>query len=885
VVGPVPGEVQDAVGTQYVLERELGRGGMATVYLAHDVKHGRRVAIKVLHPALADSIGVDRFQREIATLAQLQHPHILAVHDSGETDDHLWFSMPYVEGESLRERLTRETQLPVDEALRITRDIACALEYAHARGIIHRDIKPENILLTTQGDALLADFGIARLPALDAATADALTGTGLVIGTPQYMSPEQANGIRQLDVRSDVFSLGAILYEMLIGEPPFAGPTPRVVVAKMMAGAPLSLRSARPGVPERVDAAVRKALAMTPSDRWPSAAAFAGAVEAPEAVATPAATRARRPVAWRVATMALALVVGAGVVFAWKAISPRSSAALPGAAVGAVRLAVLPFDNVGDSADAYFADGVTDAVRGKLAGLRGLEVIGSASSAQFRHTSKTPREIGHALDAQYLLEGRVRWAKGPDGTNRVRVSAELVDARTSTDKWEQPFDAPLTDVFEVQSDIAGRVAEELEVELTPGAEETLTMQPTADLSAYDAYLRGVAALNAGGPGVQHGEVALFNRAVARDSGFALAWAALAKAQAQQYAFGVPRATLADSADRNSLRALALAPDLAQAHNARADYFVFVHREPVAAAHEDSAALALAPQDVGTLRGMGNVEESLGRWDAAEAHMTDAARLDPQSLQTVDDLAHLELVRRRYDRAAVSLARAVALSPTNLPVIEDNVLLRLGRGDLAGARAYLRALPSSVDRNTLVAFLAEYGDLGWVLDSGDAERLLALRPDAFDGDRGSWACALMQQYAWRGDRRRMRAFADTARVEWEAQLQSAPTDAQRRALLGVTFAYLGQRDAAIEQGERAVALLPIARDGFVGPYVQQQLARIYIILGEPDRALDALEPVLRVPYTISPGWLTIDPNFAPLRGNPRFERLVSGRAARTVAAAL
>jgi serine/threonine-protein kinase len=855
-------ELQDAIGPQYTLERELGRGGMATVYLAWDTKHSRRVALKVLNPDLGVSLGVERFRREITTAAQLQHPHILGVHDSGGTGGRLWFTMPYVEAGSVRDRLVRVTQLPVDEALRLTREVAGALAYAHARGIIHRDIKPENVLLYEGRSALLADFGIARAVAGPADTSGPrLTEAGLALGTRGYMSPEQASGWHTIDARSDVYALGAVLYEMLVGEPP------------VMSAEPPSVRRIRPAVPEGVDAAVRKALALLPDDRWASVEEFADALASACRTAG-AGTRlapTRRPLVTAVA-LGLGVAIGAVVLFTWKS----SPTAKPAAPPGAIRLAVLPFENAGDSADAYFADGVTDAVRGKLTGIAGLEVIGSTSSTQYRRTTKTPQEIGQELGVRYLLTGTVRWAKEPGGTNRVRVSPELVDAGTAAEKWAQPFDAPLTDVFQVQSDIAGQVAAQLEIALTPAAAQTLATRPTTDLVAYDAYLRGATLMNSGaaGSGVEHQTAALFKAAVARDTAFALAWAALANAQAAEYANDMPRPALADSADRNSLRALALAPSLADAHTARAAYYLGVHRDPVSALHEDSVALVLAPRDANTLRRTANVEATLGRWDAAEAHTRAATRLDPRSAVVAEDLGALALLRRHYDEARAALTRGLALSPTDVNVIGGSLLLPLVQGDLAGGRAFLRSVPPSVDRDGLIAHLATYGDLGWALDSSDAERLLGLRSEAFDGDRGAWAFALAQEYAWRGDRRRARAYADTARVALDAQLRATPDDGQRHAMMGVTLAYLGRRDAAIRQGEHAVALLPITRDAFLGAYVQHQLARIYILLGEPERALDALEPLLAMPYELTPGRLRIDPNFAPLRGNPRFERLAA-----------
>ena len=276
-------QLQEGLSASYTLERELGRGGMATVFLAQDVKHDRPVALKVLHPELAMSLGPDRFLREIKLAARLQHPHILTVLDSGEAGGRLWFTMPFVEGESLRDRLRRERQLPVEDALRIAREAAQALQYAHDHGVVHRDIKPENLLLTQDGNTLVADFGIAR--AVGTAGDERLTETGLSVGTPAYMSPEQAAGDRGLDARTDIYSLASVLYEMLAGEPPFTGATTQALLVKRLTEPPPSVRATRPNVPESVDQAIRKGLAPVAADRFGTMAQLAQVLQGGAALA------------------------------------------------------------------------------------------------------------------------------------------------------------------------------------------------------------------------------------------------------------------------------------------------------------------------------------------------------------------------------------------------------------------------------------------------------------------------------------------------------------------------------------------------------------------------------------------------------------------------
>ncbi|MGE5231560.1 MAG: protein kinase domain-containing protein, partial [Deltaproteobacteria bacterium] len=556
--------LREALRDRYALERELGRGGMATVYLAQDVRHKRPVALKTLRPELAASLGPERFQREIELAARLQHPHILTVLDSGETAGQLWFTMPYVEGESLRDRLRRERQLSVEEALRITREAAQALQYAHEHGVVHRDIKPENLLLTRDGNTLVADFGIARALSGD----EHLTQTGMSVGTPAYMSPEQASGDRALDARTDIYSLGCVLYEMLAGEPPYTGPTAQAILLKRFAEAAPSVRKARPSVPEGVDQAIHRALAPIPADRFPTAAEFgrallpaavAAAAEPttvvapaadPRAAGLPASPPAARPRRLPVTAIALGVgfLIGLGVLFAWRRTHTGASES-----TGPRVLAVLPFENLGDSADAYFADGVTEEVRGKLSRLPGLEVIARTSSNEYRHTSKRAQEIARELGADYLLTATVRWEKAGGGASRVRVTPELVDVgpgHAPRTRWQEGFDASLTDVFQVQADIAGKVASALDVALGDSARHELAARPTRNLAAYDAFLKGEAAsqsLAAQDPPSLRRAVGFYEQAVALDSAFVPAWAQLARARTYLYGNSTPTPELAAQA--------------------------------------------------------------------------------------------------------------------------------------------------------------------------------------------------------------------------------------------------------------------------------------------------------------------------------------------------
>ncbi|HEU4628487.1 MAG TPA: protein kinase [Gemmatimonadaceae bacterium] len=873
-------QLRAALGETYAIERELGAGGMATVYLAHDLKHDRAVALKVLHPHLAAALGAERFQREIRLAARLQHPHVLTVLDSGEAAGQLWFTMPYVEGESLRDRLNRERQLPVEDALRIACEAAQGLEYAHRHGVIHRDVKPENLLLTEDGNTLVADFGIAR--AITPGAAPTLTQTGISVGTPAYMSPEQAAGERDLTPRTDVYSLGAVLYEMLAGEPPFTGPSAQAVIARRFSGEVPSVRRARPAVPEPIEHAVTRALAVLPADRWLSAAEFARALGAGATTVTrvvphaPAASTGalaplrRRPL---VATLLLGVALGLGALFAWR----YGTASDAGA--GPPRLAVLPFENLGDSADAYFADGITDAVRGKLTALPDVAVIARTSSEEYAHTTKPPDEIARELGVRYLLTGTVRWARNGDGPSRVQVSPELVEvdgegAPRST--WQRSFDAPLTDVFQVQSEIAGQVASALDVALSPTDQHELAERPTRDLDAYDAYLKGEAITAVDVPSLRRA-AAFYEQAVARDSTFGIAWARLAYARASLYYRSLAKQPAAPI-ERALDRARALAPDAVETYRARAMYQLNVLGDRRAARAAAEEGLARYPSNPDLLRGVANTEIVLGDVESGVARLRRALALDPRSAPTLRSLGNNLLLLHRPAEARDAFRPLLAiLAADAIPTRQALVMCSLEEGDLAGARRVLAEAPPDVDRARLLAYNAMYQDLYWVLDRAQQDTVLALPPAVFaiDGDQAARALAYAQILHQRGDTAAARRWADSARVSYEALAQESPENVQLPSLIGLALAYEGRYADAVRAAQRGVAL---ARADSLAQYDlllynQHLLARIHILAGDHEAALDVLEPLLEQRYYLTPGWLRIDPAFAPLRGDPRFERLV------------
>jgi TolB-like protein/Flp pilus assembly protein TadD len=625
-----------------------------------------------------------------------------------------------------------------------------------------------------------------------------------------------------------------------------------------------------------LDRIVKHCLEKDRGDRFQSAkdVAFALSEHASQPMSSVAPVAGPRAGGRRVfvAAAAIIVLVVAGVFLR------RLSHGRGGEAADVKRVAVLPFENLGSPEDDYFADGIADAVRGKLTSVPDIEVIARSSSVPYKKTRKTPKQIAQELDATYLLTAAVRWQKSGNAS-RVQVSPELVEVKKSgvaASRWQQPFDAALTDVFQVQSDIASRVAQALGVALRAGEAKQLFAGPTQNLAAYDAFLKGEEASKGFiDPSSIRRALEFYEQAVALDPGFAESWARISLANSVLYFSSTPTPELAKRAREAGEKALALAPSRPDGNAALGFCELLVVGDARAALEQFEKGQRLAPATAELLRGMAIAEESLGRWDAAVEHFRQGDRLDPRSIRRSVPFADVLLRLRRYPEAREVIHRGLSLAPANLGLIEEQAMVFLGQGDLAGARTVLNAAPKDVEPTALVAYVASYNDLVWALDAEQRELLLRLTPIAFDDDRGIWALCLVQAYALKGDVANVHTYAEEARKAFEEQLRAAPNNAQRHILLGLALAYLGRKEEAIREGERGVALDPVSKDAISGTYIQHQLVRIYMLVGEPEKALDQLDPLLKIPYYLTPAWLKIDPNFDPLRKNPKFQKLVGG----------
>jgi eukaryotic-like serine/threonine-protein kinase len=870
----------------YEILAPLGSGGMGEVYRARDQKLDRDVAVKVLPQTVAnDPDALARFEREAKAVAALSHPNILAIYDFGTQDGVAYAVTELLEGETLRGKLDSgpvSQNNAVDWALQIAKGLSAA----HGKGVVHRDLKPENVFVTKDGHVKILDFGLAKRvdetkpgEQTSAPTGSGRTAPGTVMGTVGYMSPEQVRGL-PVDHRSDVFSFGAILYELLSGRRAFKKDTASDTMAAIMRDEPPELSESGRSVPIALDHIVKHCLEKDRDSRFQSARDITFALsEASGSTATvtsgpQAATAAPRGKGRVWIAAAVAVLVAAVGLYLWK--RPRTGVASN--AAGVKRVAVLPFENLGAPEDDYFADGIADQIRGKLTSLPGVEVIARSSSTPYKKTTKTPQEIAKELDARYLLTATVRWQKGAGG-NRVQVNPELVEIKETgapASRWQQPFDAALSDVFQVQSEIATKVAQSLGVALGAGQERSIAERPTENLAAYDAFLKGEAAsaeMTKTEPAVLRRALAFYEQAVALDPSFSLAWSRISSANSLIYANGVPTRELSDRGRQAAEKSIALAPQRADGYRSLGTFYRLVQADNARALEQLQKALELEPGRPDLLRALAYAEESQGRWDDALAHLQQARRLDPRAPGR--GLGDLLLQLRRPVEAREELERAAALSPGNLSNIELVAMTYLSQGDLEGARSYLRQARPSVDSAALVAVLASSNDLSWVLDASDSQIHRRLTAADFGDDPSAWGMSLSDASLFGGDLAGSRSYAEKAREALERQLQDTPDDPQRNVILGLALARLGRKEDAIREGRRGVELMPMSRDAPQAAYAQHQLARIYINVGDPEKALDQLEPLLKIPYFLSPAWLKIDPNFDPLRKNPRFQKLVAG----------
>jgi len=883
LLGEIHGHEADWQLGNYQILEEIGRGGMGVIYRARQ-RHSRRiVAIKRVLSYHGDSQDtLMRFRREAQAAANLDHPNILPIYEVSETHDGLpFFSMKFAGGGSLLEAAPALRSEP-RRVIALMTKVARAVQYAHDQGILHRDLKPGNILLDGSGEPLVSDFGLAKW----LEPTGRVTHTPTIFGTPGYIAPEQVNGSAgNLKRAADVYSLGAVLFDLLTGQPPFMGEHALKTIQQAAEKPAPKLRSVAPGLDRDLETVCAKCLERDPRARYQSAGELADDLQrwlqGHSIVARPVSPPVhlwrwvrRNPLVAQMAALLLTMATAVGVMIS------KAQTVTPFTASG---IAVLPFESLSsDKESAFFAYGVYDGVWSKLAKLANLKVINHNSVAKYRGAHDT-QEIGRALDVAYVLTGNVQ----RQGAS-IRLNAELIDVRKNARVWAEQYDRNLSDLFTLQGEIAQKIADQLGVGVSAAAKTALQEAPTADLIAYDAYLRAKdllydIALSAQQKDEFFQAVELLDQAVARDPGFFDAYCQLAGAHDRIYFGGFDhtdaRLKLVETVIQSVQR---LRPESGDTHLALAQHYYYAYGDYDRARQELVLAHLMLPNESRIPLLAGYIDRRQGRWEKALEELTQALELNPRDFSVLEQIALTYEALGQYKEMAAILDRALALAPSDVPSRVQRAMVDLeGRADAKPFETTIDAILAE-DANAALGFVNP-----WLLivvrdrNSAGVQRALTNIDDGGCFDESipfpnGWCEGLA---AWvRGDQSRARAAFDSARKELTEQVHNQPDYAAALCALGVVDALLGNKEDAIREGERAVELSPVNQNAIDGATLIRYLAVIYAWTGEKDRAIQRLAETTYLPGShVSYGYLRLHPLWDPLRGDPRFEAIAASLA--------
>jgi TolB-like protein/tRNA A-37 threonylcarbamoyl transferase component Bud32/Tfp pilus assembly protein PilF len=869
----------------YELLEEVGRGGQGVVFRARQKSLNRTVALKVISLGQwASKAHLKRFRREAEAAASLDHPSIVPIYEVGERDGQCYFSMKFVEGGQLDE-VVRRTPMSIRQAAQLIAKVARTVHYAHEHGILHRDIKPGNILLDQKGEPHLTDFGLARL----IETESTVTRTMEVLGTPSYMAPEQAVGSNSVvSSVTDVYGLGAVLYQLLTGHPPFAGGTTYETIKLLLDTEPKQPRLLNPKIDRDLSTICLKCLEKDPKRRYSSALALAEDLEhwlkhePIQARRTGIFTRGRKwvrrnPTSALLAASLVALVAAAGWIV-WKSEFIRHPVTNG--------IAVLPFENFSPDPDnAYFADGIQDEILTRLAKIADLKVISRTSTQQYQSKPRNLHEIAKQLGVAHILEGSVQKA-----ADQVRVSVQLVNAQTDSHLWAETYDRKLTDIFGVESEIAKRIAESLQAKITGREEQALAVKPTNNPEAYDAYLRGLSfdSRSAYSNNDLRKATDSYERAVRLDPKFALAWARLSRADASLYFDRVDRPDARRSAAQSALEnAQKLAPNSPETLLALGYYQYWVLRDYGSAKTTFERVSKTLPGSSELPMALGAVSRREGRWNESIAYFEQALSFDPRNVELLLHAGWTYTVLREFPAALKLYDRALDITPNDPDVMASKASIYQAQGNLQEAARFLSAINEQTSsEDTLRIKLAQ---LRLKRNDGEAIRLLQARLAQFryapEDDKAFDQLDLAVTQRRAGDMAGAKVTAEQARNTIEQLYRDQPKDNWFNALIAAylsqAYAAIGEKDLALKGAERAVMLFPRAKDAVSGPTFEENLAFIQTIFGENSRAISTLTHLLQTPYNswlygspgaITPALLRLDPIWDPLRADPAFQKL-------------
>jgi serine/threonine protein kinase/tetratricopeptide (TPR) repeat protein len=854
--------------SHYEILDKIGEGGMGEVFLARDTRLGRNVALKFVPGHFhGDESARQRLIREATAASKLSHANIVSLYDIGEDADRDFIVMEYVDGRSLGDMIASNA-FSLAETIDVASQICRALAAAHANDVIHRDIKSDNILVTTDGEVKILDFGLAKIEGQSR-----LTDDGSTVGTASYMSPEQIQG-EDVDRRSDLFSLGVLFYEMITGRKPFEGEHRAAISYSILNEEPEPLARFKAGVPDELQRIVGKLLRKDKETRYQIAGGVLADIEAlKRAEASPEESRMTRLRKRIISSLIGVLVIGAAIVGYLATRSGEETAAT--GEEDRVMIAVLPFDNMGPTEDEYFADGITEEITARLASIHGLGVIARTSILQYEDTQKSIQQIGDELDVDYILEGTVRWQHTAGGPSQVRVTPQLIRVTDATHMWVHIYDEPLTEVFEVQTDIAMSVTEELNVKLLDLDRQSVEAVPTESIEAYDYYLRGREYK------FEHQNIDnlwlaedMFKKAIELDPDFSQAYAMLSEIHSDLYWYAADRTQDRLAMSEEAVRKAAeLNPNAVTTRMSLGYHYYHGKLDYDRALEQFEKAKEIQPGSMHPYAAIGYVKRRQGEWDESLRHMMQALELDPRSSELVYEIGETMVDLGRYEEAEDYLDRSIDLAPNLLGGYIEKYWMYMLLADLDKARAVLNVAPH------FPTFQMESEFSLWFLERKFDRSLDALRRSqvpAFSSHYHYMTVAELMAYTYlaKGKPDSARAWFDSSRVQVEAMIAEEPNDPRFYGALGVAYAGLGRKDDAIREGKRGADMMPVSKESKQGPPRREDLARIYVLVGEYEMAIDELEYLLSIPASaIRVPLLRIDPMWDPLRDHPRFQKLL------------
>ncbi|MGD2246060.1 MAG: protein kinase [Candidatus Aminicenantes bacterium] len=864
---------------RYQIIEELGKGGMGKVYKALDKDINEKVALKLIKPEIsADKNTIKRFQNELKYARKISHRNVCRMYDLNKEKGNYYITMEYVSGEDLKSFIRRAAPLSTARTVSIAKQICEGLAEAHGLEVVHRDLKPSNIMIDDHGNARIMDFGIART-----IRGEGITGSGVMIGTPEYMSPEQAE-VKEVDQRSDIYSLGVILYEMVTGRIPFEGETPLGIAMKHKNEIPKDPKELNAQIPDNLSRVILRCLEKEKENRYQSAGEVLSVLtRIEEGIPTTERVEPKKkpPTSeeitvtfkkqWALIAVPLVIFLAAALFFL---LLKKGKEGLPS---DNQKIIVLPFENLGPAEDEYFADVIADEIRGRLSVLHSLDVISRDTAILYKKSGKTAKQIRQETNADYILGGTVLWVKKEGKTDRVRITPHLTRAMDDIQLWSEAYDQDIEDIIAVQSEIAGQVIQKLDITLLGPESRALKVKPTENIEAYNAFLRGIHNLNRTGSLEESYRLAvqMLELAVELDPSFALAFAELSYAHSLLYHYEYDRTEERIFKAKAAVeRAFGLQPGLPEAHLYLGCYYYLCHKDYDRALEELAVAEKDLPNDNRIPVWKAAIRRRQGRFEEAVRYFKKAAELSPQDSSYDMDIALTYTIMRGYPAAESYYNRAISVAPDRFYIyIYKAYNYWLWEGKTERARATLEKVPQKVDPMAFYYwFWQEIYERNY---KAALDLLSSLSSESLSQQTHFIPKAQFAGYVYRlmNKPELARTSYDSARILLEREVKERPGDPRVHKSLGIVYAALGRREEAVQEGMIAVELQPISKDAYSGPNQVETLARIFVKVGDYEAALDKIEYLLSIPSWLSVPMLRLDPDWDPLRTHPRFQKLL------------